>query len=576
VHEVAHFGRGVLSDLIWAGAPGDIRFLTAGSQGVFTFGGIPFRESAHLPSAAWSETVAHRPNGEILAAGVISQSVQVWNLSTGALLAELPGFSPVRLNRDGNLLVYRDADGNLRVYDLAAGQPVITLYSLYARLPVFSPDNSLLAAVNGYETRFGANHFVRIWDIQTGKIVNAVGGPDAAITDLAFSADGQSVIGAAGGSAWIWDVRPEVARPYQITLYTGEPNGNLMLYHRRVTAAALSPDNRLLAIGDSERNIWLYEVASGKLIYRMEGHAAPIDRLRFSPDGMRLLAADVDGAIWLWNVASGKAVESLAAHTGPISGLTLGLDGDLRAWATNTVWTLRPADGALVQTTSVYSGTIFAVSPAGDWLAVTSGLHMSVWDADDGALVQRLEGIANANPFVEHMWEGVILPGFYEASFSPDGNQLSTKAPGEIWVYDNDANNHFQLTSYEPWPTYQVLDEQAEPSTTSPDGFLSARAAQRWANYPSLVLLDQNGLEINRLPFPKEAWITALAFSPDARLIAVGQADGSIVLVDVAAWKIVAALAGHQGAVNALVFSADGARLASAGADGIVRFWGVK
>ena len=38
---------------------------------------------------------------------------------------------------------------------------------------------------------------VQLWDAQTGEIVNALGGPDNDITDLAFSADGRSLVGAA-------------------------------------------------------------------------------------------------------------------------------------------------------------------------------------------------------------------------------------------------------------------------------------------------------------------------------------------------------------------------------------------
>jgi WD40 repeat protein len=573
LRETALFGRGVLSEIMWASIPGDITFLTAGSQGVSTFVGSPFNESAFFPTAAWSESVAQLPNGEILAAGVISQSVQVWNLSTGTLLTELPGFNPVRLNKSGSMLVYSDDQSNLRVYDLAADLPVMTLYSMYeSKLPVFSPDDRFIAAVNGSESRFGADHFVRIWDVQTGKIINAVGGPDAAITDLSFSADGRYIIGAAGGSAWIWDVRPEITKPYQLTLYTGEAKDNLMLYHRSVTSADISPDNRLLAIGDSERNIWLYEIANSGLVHRMQGHAAPINRLRFSPDGTRLLAADTDGMIILWNVASGAAIESLAAHTGPINGMIIGMDGNLRVWTANTVWTLQPADGALLDTTSIYSGTILTASPDGNWLATSSHLHMSVWDADTGEFGQQLEGTAG-DPFVEHYWEGIILRGFYQAFFSPDGKQLTTKAPGESRIYNLNESNQFQLLEYLQEPYYLVLDEQAEPSSDSSDGLLNVRAAQRQARFPILVLSNNAGQEINRMPLSEDTWVTSLAFNPDARLIAVGQSGGSVMLVDVANWKIITTLTGHRGAVSALAFSSDGITLISAGTDGTIRFW---
>ena len=576
LHERYHFGAGTIEEITWAGIPGEIMFLTAGSQGVFTYSGLPLRESAYLPTLSWGELVAHLENGEILAAGVINQSVQVWNLSTGKLLAELPGFSPVRLNRTGSLLVYGDDDSNLRVYDLVAKKSLVTLYSLFEfRLPVFSPDNRLVAAVNGYEFRFGADHFVSIWDIETGKIVNAVGGPDGAITDLSFSADGQFIIGAAGGSAWIWDVRPGIGQPYQRKLYDGEIDGNLILYHKRVTAAVISPNNRLLAIGDSERNVWLYEISSGRLVFCLQRHAAPIARLRFSPDGTRLLSADADGQINLWNVSSGKAVESLSTHHGPIKGVILGLDDVLRAWGKNTVWSIRPTDGVLLDATSVYSGTILAVSPAGDWLVTSNYLHVSVWDAKTGEFGQQLEGEAGY-PSVDHMWEGIILRGISTAFFNPDGQQLTTKAPGETWKYALKEDNHFHLLDYQASPYYLNSEEQSEPSVISSDGSLTAQVKQYWGSTAALVLSDQAGKDIISLQFPEGIWITTLAFNPSSRLIAVGQNDGSIALIDVAAWKIIATFLGHRGKVSGLIFSADGRTLISASEDGTILFWGVE
>lgn len=571
--ETGHFGRGRLVELSWGEAP--FTLLTASPQGVFAFGGTPLAEMAHWPVEMEVMSLAQTPDGDILAAGVNGRNVQVWNLSTRTRLAELPGSGPLRLHPAGHLLVYGDDDGNLHSYDLAAQQPLATLYSLYqSQLPVFSPDGRLVAAVNGYETRLGTQHFVRIWDTYSGKIVNAVGGLDAAISDLSFSADGKFVVGAAGGSAWMWEVRPAAGHLLQIELYPSEHDGNLTLYHQRVTAVAISPDGRRLAVGDSERNIGLYEVSSRRLMRSLPGHAAPLDALRFSPDGTRLLSADADGQVILWEASGGKKLEGLAAHTGEIRGMTLGLDGNLRAWANNTAWTLAPHDGELLHTTSVYSGTIFAASPDGDWLAVSNRLHMSLWDATSGAFGQLLEGEAG-DPFIEHMWEGIVLRGYYRAFFNIDGSRLTTEAPGETWVYEVDSARQFQQVSYQPGSTYQILDETANPIAVSPGGGMTLAAAQYWEDYPGLVLSNPAGQEIRRLELGESAWVTALAFSPDARLAVLGQEDGSLALLDIVAWKVVCTYPAHRGAVTALVFSADGRTLVSAGEDGSVRFWGL-
>jgi WD40 repeat protein len=70
--------------------------------------------------------------------------------------------------------------------------------------------------------------------------------------------------------------------------------------------------------------------------------------------------------------------------------------------------------------------------------------------------------------------------------------------------------------------------------------------------------------------------VTATAYSPDRRWLAIGYADGLTRLHDLTAADprtAVRDLAGHQGPVSGLVFAADGRRLVSAGNDGTLRLW---
>ena len=67
--------------------------------------------------------------------------------------------------------------------------------------------------------------------------------------------------------------------------------------------------------------------------------------------------------------------------------------------------------------------------------------------------------------------------------------------------------------------------------------------------------------------------VTAVAFSPDDRLLASGSADKTVKLWDVATGREVRALRGHVARVTAVAFSPDGRRLATASADQTVRLW---
>jgi len=70
--------------------------------------------------------------------------------------------------------------------------------------------------------------------------------------------------------------------------------------------------------------------------------------------------------------------------------------------------------------------------------------------------------------------------------------------------------------------------------------------------------------------------LSALAFSPDGKLLATGSWDRSVQLWDVETGQPIGGpLSGHSDTVNGLAFSPDGATLLSSSRDGVILHWAV-
>lgn len=57
-------------------------------------------------------------------------------------------------------------------------------------------------------------------------------------------------------------------------------------------------------------------MATGSVVATLKGHAEPVSSVAFSPDGKTLVSGSKDHTIKLWNVASGKNIATLKGHAG--------------------------------------------------------------------------------------------------------------------------------------------------------------------------------------------------------------------------------------------------------------------
>jgi WD40 repeat protein len=118
------------------------------------------------------------------------------------------------------------------------------------------------------------------------------------------------------------------------------------------------------------------------------------------------------------------------------------------------------------------------------------------------------------------------------------------------------------------------LQDRVTAVAFSPDGRLLATGAGEPSRSGQIKLWDAaTGKLVREISQPHSDSVLALEFSPDCTLLASGSADRFAKVFDVESGKLVKAFEGHSDHVTGVSWKADGRTLATSGADNQVKFW---
>lgn len=143
--------------------------------------------------------------------------------------------------------------------------------------------------------------------------------------------------------------------------------------------------------------------------------------------------------------------------------------------------------------------------------------------------------------------------------FSPDGARLV--------ALNNDLVLAWNLLSGEL--LFQTARNDLIGVYTSPD----KTEIYGWRNDGEVVVLGGTRGELLTTFTGTPNFASVTAYDPVNGWLALGATDGSFKVWDAAARESRATIEAHTGQIDALAFSSDGTRIASAGAEGVVRVW---
>jgi hypothetical protein len=180
----------------------------------------------------------------------------------------------------------------------------------------FSRNGSLIYAGGGTAGKKG---IVAVWEVKTGKLVTVVGDETDSIDACDLSPDHKLV--AIGGRS---------AKKVKIlSTMDGSVIATIKKHTDWLMSMAFSPDGVLLATGDRNGGLYVWESATGNEFYNLKGHEKAITSVSWRPDSNVLASASEDGGVRLWEMNGGTQVKTWPGHSSGVLCVSYGTDGSL-------------------------------------------------------------------------------------------------------------------------------------------------------------------------------------------------------------------------------------------------------
>jgi RNA polymerase sigma factor (sigma-70 family) len=326
-------------------------------------------------------SLAFAPDGRTLAIGGHDGAIHLGDVATGRAARQPTGHGDtihaIAFAPDSKTVATGGQDGMVLLWEAARGWDLRQLegHTRAVRCLAYAPDGRTL--VSGSD-----DWILRWWEPARGKLYREVGVPSP-IRDVAFAPDGKTLASAGDvpeNVVRLWDAAGEELRRF-------DPGGSCV---------AFSADGKSLAVGQEDKTIRLWDVATGTELRRLQGHRGAVVCLAGSPDGTLLASGSRDGTIRLWEWATGKPRGRFSGHNGGVYGLAFSSDGWTlaSAGADRTVRLWEVVTGKERRRFEGHHGSVLCLAYAPDGRAVASAGHdpaALVWDVTGRVRGGRLQ-----------------------------------------------------------------------------------------------------------------------------------------------------------------------------------------
>ncbi|KAI8113978.1 hypothetical protein M9434_002106 [Picochlorum sp. BPE23] len=487
----------------------------------------------------------------------------------------------------GTEAITASADGTMRVWDLEIGDCTLEIQAHQGPITDMrvTADGSLVVSSSEDGT-------MRAFELERGRCLRTVGvGGGMPLERMVLDPFGRFTITSnAEGVICMWDLGSAAPMHKFVT-------------HARVTCMELSPCSEYVVLGTIDGLVLAIEIASWKLVSKLEGHTGAITCLHVTHQLRRILSASEDGRVKLWEGNRLKRdMENLGGSVNCMHVIKSGKrvicgceDGKARVWDISR--------GSCVSVLDGHMGAIRAVtmSPYEEKVVTASSDGTSIaWKTDSGEILRVLEGHSGGILCLE-----VTRRGRFGVTGSEDGSvrvwdfsavyshiphwhsgSIRTVSTGNgvaVATAGDDSIAHlWDITKEEFLGSLRKHTVSIRWSKISGDGtrLLTASPNRQVSVWD---IAEQKFLY--GLPAHQGSRIKCISATDDLKLAVICLFDSTVTLWNVETQEIVRCLqkwgqrdasVGHTSAVNELVMTKDGSHVITASKDSTLRVWDVR
>lgn len=230
---------------------------------------------------AWST------DNSILFSASADATLASWDLSTGSRIRRHTGHDDLincmDITRRGTeLLISGSDDGTIGIWDPRQKQSVSYFETEF-------PVTAVAFAEAGNEIYTGGiDNDIKVWDVRKQTVLYSLLGHNDTITSLAVSPDGQSLLSHSHDSTVrTWDIRPFAPTERHIKTYDGAQAG----LEKNLLRASWDTRGERIIAGSGDRTVVVWDVKTGKMLYKLPGHKGTVNDARFEPTGEQVVVS---------------------------------------------------------------------------------------------------------------------------------------------------------------------------------------------------------------------------------------------------------------------------------------------